>query len=210
MTDNLNTTKNPDSTGPSPSPPGRIKIIQAFKSLLKKKDFDAITWAEIAKTAGVNEGLIYKYFNNSRNLLHQVLAEYLKQYLTEIEFALKGINGALNKLRKFIWFQINSANRERVFARIYILEVRTYSGYFQSETYKLTQEYDKVLLEILDEGIKNGEIRDDVLIAHMRMTIFGAIEHICLPSIIFNREMSPDDFTEDLCKILFSGLGKSN
>ncbi len=197
-------------TNSKPSPPGRIKIIQAFKQLLETNDFDAITWAEIAKTAGVNEGLIYKYFNNSRNLLHEVLAEFLKRYLLEIDIALKGINGALNKLRKYIWCQINSANRERVFARIYILEVRTFSGYFQSETYKLTQAYDKILTEIIEEGVKNGEIRDDVSKSHIRTTIFGAIEHICLPAIIFNREMSPDDLTEDLCKIIFSGLKKTN
>ncbi len=59
-------------------PPGRIKIMNALRSLLEEKEFSAITWAEIAQTAGVNEGLIYKYFKDRRNLLHQVLKEYLE------------------------------------------------------------------------------------------------------------------------------------
>ncbi|MBE9545213.1 MAG: TetR/AcrR family transcriptional regulator, partial [Proteobacteria bacterium] len=60
-----------------PLPPGRIKIAQALKYLLEEKEFSAITTAEIAKNAGVTEALIYKYFKDKRDLLHQVLSEYL-------------------------------------------------------------------------------------------------------------------------------------
>ncbi len=61
-------------------PPGRIKITQALKLLLERKEFGAVTTAEIAKQAGVTEALIYKYFKDKRDLLHQVLREYLEQY----------------------------------------------------------------------------------------------------------------------------------
>ena len=47
-------------------PPGRIKIVEAVKHLLENRDFQAITTAEIAKTAGVTEPLIYKYFKDKR------------------------------------------------------------------------------------------------------------------------------------------------
>ena len=66
--------------GGRPYPPGRIKIADALRSLLETKDFSAITTAEIAKHAGVTEALIYKYFKDKRDLLHQVLAEYIERY----------------------------------------------------------------------------------------------------------------------------------
>jgi hypothetical protein len=50
------------SSGGPGYPPGRIKIMDALRSLLEEKEFGAITWAEIGRTASVNEGLIYKYF----------------------------------------------------------------------------------------------------------------------------------------------------
>ncbi len=191
-------------------PPGHIKIIEALKSLLMEKDFNSITWAEIAKTAGVNEGLIYKYFKDSRNLLHQVLEESIEKYLVDIEFALKGIDGSLNKLRKLIWSQINASNEDRVFSRILLLEVRTFSGYFTSSTYDVIKKYDQIMLEIIQEGIENDEIRDDIDIGHIKRIIFGAAEHLCLPGVIFNREIDPDIYTEDLCKIIFPGIKKGN
>ena len=119
-----------------PLPPGRVKITRALKTLLEKKEFSAITTAEIAKNAGVTEALIYKYFKDKRDLLHQVLSEYLEQYGVQVEQDLRGIKGALNKLRKLIWSHINVYATNRVFARILLVEVRNHPDYYKSETYE--------------------------------------------------------------------------
>jgi len=189
-------------------PPGRIKITEALKSLLKEKDFNAITWAEIARTAGVNEALIYKYFREKRNLLHQVLLEYMLEFDAGMHESLRKIHGALNKLRKLIWFSLHFYDRDRVFARILLVEVRNYPGYFESETYGQVRNYSKAVLDILEEGVKNNEIRSDIPLRHMRSIILGAIEHICLPCVIFDREISPDVFAEDIFKTIFPGISK--
>ena len=188
-------------------PPGHIKIVEALRSLLMEKEFNAITWSDIAQTAGVNEGLIYKYFKDKRNLLHKVLEEYFKEYLAKLENDLKGIDGALNKLRKLIWSIINASNEDRVFAKIIFLEVRNFPGYFQSQSYRLVKDYAKKVKELIEEGIRTGEIRKDISPWHLRQVILGSIEHLCLPGVIFNQEINPDALTEELCKMLFTNIG---
>lgn len=190
-------------------PPGRIKIMNALRSLLEEKEFSAITWTEIAQTAGVNEGLIYKYFKDKRNLLHQVLKEYLVDYFEPLKFELKGIEGTLNKIRKLIWVNINMYSSNRVFAKILLLEVRNFPGYFHSETYHLVQEYANMLLEIIEEGIQAGEIRDDIPPKQLRQIVLGMIEHLCLPGLLFGRDMSPDILTQNICKVLYEGMEKT-
>ena len=189
-----------------PYPPGRIKIANAFISLLEQKEFSAITTAEIAKKAGITEALIYKYFEDKRGLLHQVLKEYLEQYLVQFERDLKGIKGALNKIRKLIWGHISVYSANRVFARILFLEVRNHLDYYSSDTYQIIKAYSKILLEIIEEGVRDGEIRSDVPPRLIRQVIFGSIEHVCLTGVIFKGEISPDDLTEDLCKFVFRGI----
>ncbi len=189
-----------------PYPPGRIKIANAFISLLAQKEFSSITTAEIAKKAGVTEALIYKYFEDKRGLLHQVLREYLEQYLVQFERDLKGIKGALNKIRKLIWGHISVYSANRVFARILFLEVRNHLDYYSSDTYQIIKAYSKILLEIIEEGVGNGEIRSDVPPKLIRQVIFGSIEHVCLTGVIFKGEISPDDLTEDLCRFIFRGI----
>ena len=189
-----------------PQPPGRIKIEEALRTLLAEKEFTAITTAEIAKTAGVTEALIYKYFRDKRDLLHQVLGEYLEHFLSQAEMDLKGIKGALNKLRKLIWSHINMYAANRVFARILILEVRNYPDYFKSDAYQIVRRYTKIVRKIIEEGIQAGEIRSDISVAVIGQAILGAIEHVSLPGVIFNRDIAADEITEELCELIFNGI----
>ena len=190
-------------------PPGRIKITQALKLLLEKKEFSAVTTAEIAKQAGVTEALIYKYFKDKRDLLHQVLREYLEQYQVQVENDLKGIKGALNRLRKLIWSHINVYATNRVFAKILMLEVRNYPDYYKSETYELVKIYSNTVLRIIEEGIRNKEIRDDLDPKLIRLGIIGSIEQVCLSGVVYGREISPDDITENLCEFIFKGIDRN-
>jgi len=192
-----------------PLPPGRIKIVRALKSLLVEKEFSAITTAEIAKSAGVTEALIYKYFKDKRDLLHQVLSEYLEQYRSQMGQDLKGIKGTFNKLRKLIWSHINVYATNRVFAKILLIEVRNYPDYYKSETYIRVKEYSNIVLKIIEEGIRDGEIRNDVPARLIRHSILGSIEQVCLSGITFGKEINPDDLTEQICKIIFKGIAIS-
>jgi len=193
-----------------PLPPGRIKIAQALKSLLEEKEFSAITTAEIAKTAGVTEALIYKYFKDKRDLLHQILSEYLEQYRSQMGQDLKGIKGTLNKLRKLIWSHINVYATNRVFAKILLIEVRNYPDYYKSETYLRVKEYSNIVLQIIEEGMRDGEIRNDVPARLIRHSILGSIEQVCLSGITFGKKINPDELTEQICEIVFSGIERSD
>lgn len=189
-----------------PFPPGRIRIADALRFLLEEKDFSAITTAEIAGTAGVTEALIYKYFKDKRDLLYQVLREYLESYDAQFITDVKGIKGALNKLRRLLWSHINVYATDRVFAKILLVQVRSFSDYYSSEPYRLVKKYSNVLLEIIKEGMENGEIRNDIDPGTIRQVILGALEHVCLTSIVFDRDISPDELSDNLCELIFRGI----
>ena len=195
-----------NSTGAKHQPPGRLKITSALKHLLAEKEFSAITTAEIAKTAGVTEALIYKYFRDKRDLLHQILADYLKTYGVVLETDLKGIKGTLNKLRKLIWSHINVYANNRVFAKVLLIEVRNHSDYYRSDTYELVKIYSNTVLSVIEEGVRNSEIRSDIPAKMIRQMILGSIEHVCLSGIVFEREILSEQITDHLCEILFEGI----
>jgi hypothetical protein len=119
---------------------------------------------------------------------------------------LKGIKGALNKLRKLIWFHINVYATNRVFARILLIEVRNYPDYYKSETYSRVKEYSNIVLQIIEEGIRDREIREDVPARLVRYSILGSIEQVCLSGITFGKDINPDELTEQICEIIFQGL----
>jgi AcrR family transcriptional regulator len=195
-------------TVPLPLPAGGVKITEAFKELLSKKEFSAITISDIANNAGVNAALIYKYFGDKRGLLHYFLSDLMDGYFKNFEKDVKGIKGALNKLRKLIWSSIDAYETNRVFARVLLLEVRNHKSYFESDSYRKTLLYSSLLKETIEEGVREGDIRDDIPVMSILQALFGAMDYLCLNKIIKGKSFCPEDLTDDLCNIIFSGIEK--
>jgi TetR/AcrR family transcriptional regulator, fatty acid metabolism regulator protein len=189
-----------------PSPPGRLKIMAALKTLLADKEFVSITISDIAKTAGVTEALIYKYFNDKRDLLHQVLAEYVAYFVDQIDAEVSGARDPLSKLRKLIRIHVSMYDHDRIFARILLVEVRNYADYFNSAAYAKVKEYTSLLLNIIKEGIADGSIRRDLSAEAIREVILGGIEHACVARVVFNHPIDPDAVSNQLCEIIFKGI----
>lgn len=189
-------------------PPGGVRMVEALRKLLGEKEFNAITTAEIATVAGANEALIYKYFGSKRELLHAVLLDYSREFLANIQLKLKGIKGADNKLRKLLWEYIYMYQTEPVIGKILVLEVRNYPGYFETEIYQLIKGFAKTMRGLIEEGIADGDFRDDISSWTIMQAILGAVEHLCMPKIIFGRDISADDLTEDLFNLIIDGIRK--
>jgi TetR/AcrR family transcriptional regulator, fatty acid metabolism regulator protein len=190
-------------------PPGKIKIMDALKTLLELKEFASITVSELATTAGVTEGLIYKYFKDKRDVLHAVLSDYVDFYLIPLERELASTSGALNKLRKLIRIHITLYAHSKVFSRILLLEVRNHPDYFSSAAYETVKRYTDLLMRIIEEGRTEGSIRSDIPSAAIRQLIVGGIEHTCLPSILFQRTLNPEEASNQLSEIIFRGITES-
>ncbi len=187
-------------------PPGKTKIINAMRTLLEEHNFSSITISDIAVTAGVTEGLIYKYFKDKRQLLHHVLKEHYEYFLCQIDRDLKGVTGAVNKLGKVIRSSIDRYANHRVFARIILLEVRNADEYFESEAYELVRQFNRLLLDIIKEGMASGEIRRDISPSLVRHAIFGTVEHACLNRVIFNEQVSTDETAEQVTQLILKGI----
>ena len=180
--------------------------MDALKRLLEKKRFDNITTAEISRVAGANEALIYRYFGDKRGLLHTILAEHTLDHLLQIRRAVESVDGAINKLRKLMRGTISFHQRNRVFSRIVLLEVRNYPGYFESEAYRLVREYSSLIDEIVEEGVRKQEIREDVSLPCIKDLIVGSIEHACLRSVVFDWECDVELLARDLSDAVIGGL----
>lgn len=187
-------------------PKSGMRLAAALKELLEEKEFNSITNVEIAREAQANEALIYRYFGDKRGLLHHVLAEHTKHFLTYLFQDLRGLVDPVEKLRKITWSSFYFYTRNLVFAKILLLEVRGYPEYYKSEPYELIRYYTKVFLDLITEGQEAGSIRDDIPPKIIRDSIIGAIEHNLLPGIIYGQEIDTDATAYHLGQVVFDGI----
>ncbi len=198
-----------EDRGPTPLPPAKRKLADAMRRLLRTKDFNSITTAEISRTAEANEALIYRYFKDKRGLLHQVLYDYLLDFHMEIQGEIQAVPSALDKLRCLVRAHIRMYDSNRVFAKILLLEVRNFPAYFESSTYRLVKGYGKMVSRIIADGVQSGEIRDDIPVPRIRDLILGGIEHFCMAAVIFGHEISVALAADNLSDLLFKGFEKN-
>lgn len=189
-----------------PGPPGKMKIAAAMYKLLESKDFSSITTAEISKLSGVNESMIYRYFNDKRGLLHYILARYLESTYKGVIDSLEGLESAIDKLKEVVRSTLGFHDHNRTFAKILFFEVRNFPGYWESETYQLVKKYTQLYTEIIEEGFASGEVRSDVTRWHIMQSLLGTVEHMILPCLIFQRPLDVDGCTDAVYKLLLKGL----
>ena len=171
------------------SPPGKRKIMTSFSTLMGTKDFQSITIAEIAKNAGVTEGLIYKYFKDKKDLLYQVLHQHFAGFLALVQDKTAAENTCMEKLEAVVFASLESYIHNRVFARILLLEVRNSPAYFDSCAYVMVKKYSRLIRKIVCDGIAEKELKPDTDPFLLQKIILGAIEHTCLKQVIFDREL---------------------
>jgi AcrR family transcriptional regulator len=194
------------NTNARSGPPGKIKIMDAFSCLMKTRDFHSITIAEIAGNAGVTEGLIYKYFTDKKDLLHQVLHEHFAAFQAGIESNIAGKKTCIGKLEAIVFASLDSYARNRVLARILLLEVRSSLSYFESGAYVMVKKYARTILDIIREGMEKGELRPDIDPFLLQKILLGAIEHTCLKQVIFDKKMDVAAGAGGIVDIVFNGV----
>lgn len=188
-----------------PDPPGRIKIMASFSKLMRKKDFHSITTAQIAKNAEVTEGLIYKYFKDKKDLLYQVLDMHFQDFHKDMNTRMAQAATSIEKLELIILVSLEQYLENRLLSRILLLEVRNSENFFKSDAYKMVTIYARTMLEIIEQGIAEGEICDRTDPKILRKVIIGAIEHACLGEVIFNKPLDLEKTAAGISDIIFNG-----
>jgi len=174
--------------------------------LFEEKGYQGATTAQIAAEAGVPEGTLFEDFRTKRDLVFALLERDIEVYLDFLELQLRGIEGALNRIRKFIWSHLYTWRRRRFIARFLILEIRQDPGYYQSHAHDLMQRYDEDLMGLIQDGIAEGGIRADVDTGMVRNVIFGGIEQTALHWALREEPFDVDASTKQLCELVFRAI----
>lgn len=154
------------------------KILLSALEVFSSKGFNDATISEIAKGANIAEPTIYEYFISKEDLLFKIPEEFCKEAMPLLSEHLQGIKGALNKIRKFIWFHLFFFQRNREYASIMLLILRQNRRFLETESYERIRDYTKVIIQIVEEGKQEGSIRINVDANLVRNLIMGTVEHL--------------------------------
>ncbi len=156
----------------------RARIIDAARKLFAEKGYQQTTVIEIAQEAGLSEAAMYEYFKGKEELLLTVPDMWVNELLAEMEDQLFGVNGAFNKLKKYVWWTFRRIEQSPMNAKIVYLFLKTNRNFLETEVYENVKSLYGKLLEIFEEGRASGEMNPDLDPYAARALVVGMIDHM--------------------------------
>lgn len=183
----------------------RDSILAAARHAFAKGGFEGTSIADIARAAGVSDGLVYRYFANKRDLLNAVLTAFYERTMVDLE-AIAARDAPFEvRLHDIIHRHIEAFVVDADACRLFISEVRTAADYQGSAVQQLNRRYTSILVRIIESGIASGEVRPDIEMRLVRDVIFGAIEHRTWAAVN-GRPLDIDATARGLVELLRYGL----
>ena len=184
-------------------------ILEAASQVFTLTGFEASSIAEIARTATVSEGLIYRYFENKRDLLLQVLRRFYERLLARVEAEVARQTEFRDRLLSLTRIHLEAFVDDTAMCRLLIAEGRISGDYPGSQIRALNRRYTSVLLKIVEEGIQQGAVRPDVDARMLRDFLFGGIEHLAWRHVTGGAPLDAAQSARTITDLLVRGVQPS-
>ena len=187
----------------------RLRILDVATKLFATQGYQQTTISEIAKQVGLSEGSIYDHFRGKEDVLLTIPNVWVSAAIDELEVQMLGIQGAFNKLRKFLWWYIHYIQNEPMTAKVVFLFLKTNPNFMESTVYSNVKTFYAYLVQIFREGIESGEMAEDLDPFVARSIVLGTIEHIVIRWLMKGMTYSLFDSLEQIYRYFRWGFSKT-
>jgi AcrR family transcriptional regulator len=198
---------------PSPRPAARrlprdqrvAEILHTARSVLRDRGSEQFLTSEVAERCGTSEATIYKYFPTKRDLLIQLVEHWFEEFLAE-DYPARTSGPLRERLYHAIWWALSFIRREPALSRFVLMELRADPGYRSMRVYQQNREVVARVMSVVEDGLANGLVRDDIPLRLMRDMIFGAIEHQTWAYLRREGDFSVDESAEGITEVILAGI----
>ncbi|HNX29385.1 MAG TPA: TetR/AcrR family transcriptional regulator [Syntrophomonadaceae bacterium] len=183
----------------------RQVIIEAGLKVFSQKGFHDARMEEIAAAAGIGKGTIYEYFSSKSHLFQEIMSVSVNSYYENL--AAKDLNAL--PFRERIQFLLAGHLRfyieNKDLTRLIFWDVEIMDEELKEWGNKLRKEKQLLLIEIIKQGIADGEIRelDPQLLS---LLIMGSFASFWLPIAVDAELIDPEATAQQITDIIFNGI----
>jgi AcrR family transcriptional regulator len=156
----------------------RDKIIKSAVNLFIQQGVAKTTTKQIAASAAVAEGSIYRYFSSKDGLAWQVFKDYHQHIAIQLQQSVSQDMNLEEKIHVLVSCFLKMADEDWLMFRYYLTSQHTH---MKNMTEEMLTPY-QVLNEVIEQGIKAGEIKNIETNVITAMVI-GAVHQIAINKI---------------------------
>jgi AcrR family transcriptional regulator len=150
------------------------KIMETGIQLFYQNGFKSTSVQDIVELLGVTKGTFYYYFNSKEELLKDIHLEYIEELIKQQEEILRNPEYDFKKkLHEIVYMLISNIRTKRPSARIFTREIRHISEKHVQEIKEKRKEFRKNTQKLIEEGINQELIKDNLRADILTMGILG-------------------------------------
>ncbi len=184
----------------------KARILRAATKLFAEQGYQKTTIMDISKEAGFSEAALYEYFQGKEDLLHTIPDVWVIEGIEELKEQLFGIKGAINKLRKFLWWYLRYIEKDCLTAKVVFLHIKVSRTFVDTPVYPNVKTFYAFLVDMFEEGRQSGELREDLNPYLARAIFIGTIEHTVTRWLLKDMSYSLFDTLEHTFELLLDGV----
>jgi AcrR family transcriptional regulator len=155
----------------------RRQIMEAAVRAFARKGYHSCRVGEIAEEAGVAYGLVYHYFGSKEEVLEEIFRDTWTQMLARIREVAGSGEPAVEQVRKVTALLLRTWRRDPDLVRVLVREVTRSPEQLKRQIDEIGHAY-QALEEIVVNGQKSGEFRDDLDSKVAAIVWYGALEEV--------------------------------
>jgi TetR/AcrR family fatty acid metabolism transcriptional regulator len=184
----------------------RHAIMQAAAEVFGEKGYGGATISEIAGKVGIAEASIYQYFKSKEDLLLSVPGNWFDELAEELE---RVFSSRLNAYERLVYllrrWALDFQTREWE-TRVLILDLYRNPAFYDSQAYRSTHRFWRLIRSIVEEGRKSAVFRSDFEIDLYMHLIQGTFEHEALARMMLARRKPTAADTEQMINLLLRAI----
>lgn len=179
-------------------------IVKKAAALFREKGYKAASMRDLAEAVGVEAASLYNHIQSKSELLHELVFNVANRFVLKIDEIESEPIGSLKKMEKILRFHIVEMinNYEEVY--VSDREWKHLSDPYLSNYQNQRRVYRKRLAAIIEEGIRNNEIKpiDAPTVVLIFLHAVSGIESWQRST----KKISADELEENMVAILIDGL----
>jgi TetR/AcrR family fatty acid metabolism transcriptional regulator len=181
-------------------------ILDAAEQVLARGGYAESSVGEVARLAGISDGLIYRYFNGKQDLRDQVLVRFYGRILARAQSAIAARRKFHERLLALVETHLAAFRDDQALCRLFIAEVRVAADYPGSPLQDLNRRYTSLLLRVLRQGVLEGAVSSHVDARLVRDMLYGGMEHVTWRSVNHRATLDVPATARAIVRLVLLGL----
>lgn len=181
-------------------PPGKKKTLEAAIKLFAKQGFNGTSTLEIAKTAGISQATVFKYFKTKEDLLYSIIVPVIPKLFLNFLKRVQNTNTIEELISYVVEDRIRFLEENKDTVKIVYIELLTNETLKKQLIISIEQVFSQINFKdmILDYKKQNKELNEKLTTSEVIRSFSGPILTYSIQRFILFEDVSCENEKHDL------------